>query len=326
MERFNKKEKPGLSDKIEIADIWIARGYPAATVLRIVGVHEATYYYRKQRKSDIPIVRQYKGGRPIQGYSCTVDGKRVSDEQIKEYLLELITGEENAYGYRKLTLCLQRQHHLVINKKKVYRLCKELGILSPQRKIRLTYPRRWANNRQITHSNQLWEIDVKYGYIAGENRFFYMMCLIDIYDRMVIDYHIGVTCEARHAVELVQRGLWKRQQFETAMKPVVRTDNGPQFISHAFEKACAEFSLEHERIPPKTPNKNAHIESFHAILERECLQRHEFMNYQEAYRVVVDFVLFYNHRRIHGSLYDLSPVEFRKQLSLGTIKPLEVRV
>jgi len=65
--------------------------------------------------------------------------------------------------------------------------------------------------------------------------------------------------------------------------PIIRTDNGPQFISYAFEQACAALKLEHERIPPKTPNKNAHIESFHSILENECLSKQEFMIYQEAY-------------------------------------------
>ena len=43
--------------------------------------------------------------------------------------MELISGEEQIYGYRKLAKCLLIQHKLVINKKKVYRLCKDLGIL-----------------------------------------------------------------------------------------------------------------------------------------------------------------------------------------------------
>ncbi|MFU2108891.1 integrase core domain-containing protein [Paenibacillus larvae] len=34
--------------------------------------------------------------------------------------------------------------------------------------------------------------------------------------------------------------------------------------------------MEHERIPPKTPNMNAHIESFHQLLQDECLARYEF--------------------------------------------------
>ena len=63
-------------------------------------------------------------------------------------------------------------YHLVINKKKVYRLCKQEGLLKPQRKLKNKHPRKVARNRIVTGSNQLWETDIKYGYIHGENRFF----------------------------------------------------------------------------------------------------------------------------------------------------------
>ncbi|MHB1256542.1 MAG: integrase core domain-containing protein [Dethiobacteraceae bacterium] len=82
----------------------------------------------------------------------------------------------------------------------------------------------------------------------------------------------------------------------------------------------------HERIPPKTPNKNAHIESFHAILEDNCLRKHEFSSYQEACQTVINYIQFYNERRIHGSLYDYAPFEFRKLLAAGQINPFIVKV
>jgi putative transposase len=301
-------------------------GYPVTTVLRIVGVLEATYYARKKREKEGPKPRVFNGGRPLPGYSMTKDGKRISDEQIKEWLLELVAGEGQAYGYRKLTIALQREHDLVINKKKVYRLCEELDLLRPQRQVKFKHPRKIAVNREITASNQLWETDVKYGYIEGEGRFFFLLSILDVYDRAVIDYHIGLSCEAKHAAELLQRALWKRNLFEGNRRPVIRTDNGPQFISHAFEQACERFEIEHERIPPKTPNKNAHIESFHAVLEDECLRRNEFGSYAEAHEAVSNFIRFYNERRIHGSLYDLSPVQFSEAMKDGKIKSFVVKV
>ncbi|GAW92447.1 IS3 family transposase [Calderihabitans maritimus] len=86
-----------------------------------------------------------------------IHGNPVSDEQIKEYIIELIEGEGYAYGYHKLTICLRRKYKLVINKKKVYRLCKELDVLKPQRRVKRKHPRRVARNRTVTASNQLWE-------------------------------------------------------------------------------------------------------------------------------------------------------------------------
>jgi putative transposase len=290
-------------------------------VLRIVGVSEQTYYYNKNKKS----VKRARRGKPQPGYSLNQKQQRVSDEQIKEWLLELVSGEESIYGYRKLTICLRNQYELIINKKKVYRLCKELDILHPKRRQRLA-PRKIARNREVSASNQLWEMDIKYAYIAGENRFFFLLNLIDVFDRSIVDYHIGLSCEGKDAAQVLHRALFKRQLFEQDKRPVIRTDNGPQFISHVFQQACATLGVEHERIPPKTPNLNAHIESYHSQLERDCLSRQEFSSYAEAYESVMCYVDFYNHRRIHGSLYDLAPYAFIQAIQNQQVKPFIVRV
>ncbi|PLZ81024.1 IS3 family transposase, partial [Fischerella thermalis] len=112
------------------------------------------------------------------GVSGAIVGNKVPDEPLQEWLLESIAGA--AYGYRKLTMLLKRDHPLRINHKKVHRLCKALGILRPQRQRRIQHPRKMAKNRVITASNQLWEMDVKYGFIQGEDRFFFVVYIFDV--------------------------------------------------------------------------------------------------------------------------------------------------
>jgi putative transposase len=296
-------------------------GYPISKVLKFIGIPRSTYYYQKNYRVEEKKVSE---GRPAPGYSIKEDGKKVSDEQIKEYLLEEIEGDGFNYGYRKLTKLLRRKYNLIINKKKVYRLCKELDILRPQRQKRGTYPRKLARNRIITGSNQLWEMDIKYGYIEGEDRFFFVLSIIDVYDRSIVAYYIGLSCTGKNAVQVVNQALLKRKQFNELGKPVIRTDNGPQFISHTFHEFFEKSKLEHERIPPKTPNMNAHIESFHRIFEDDCLSRWQFETYAEAYQAVVEFMEYYNERRMHSSILDLSPKEFYEKQQSLRIK--EVRV
>jgi putative transposase len=290
-------------------------------VLKIIGIPRSTYYYQENGRVEEKKVSE---GRPAPGYSIKKDGKKISDEQIKEWLLEEIAGDGFGYGYRKLTKQLRRKYHLIINKKKVYRLCKELDILRPQRQKRISYPRKLARNRVITASNQLWETDIKYGFIEGEQRFFFVCSFIDVFDRSIIDYHIGLSCSGQDVKQTLQRALLKRKQFDKKERPVIRSDNGPQFISHAFERGCQEFQTAHERIPPKTPNMNAHIESFHRILEDDCFSRFQFETYEEAYKEVAWFMKFYNERRMHSSILDLSPKEFYEKQ--GTLVIKEVRV
>ncbi|WP_424765959.1 transposase [Paenibacillus sp. sgz302251] len=162
--------------------------------------------------------------------------------------------------------------------------------------------------------------------MAGEQRFFFLLRIIDVFDRAIITYHHGLFCEAKDLFQITQEALMKQQLFDNENKTVIRSDNGPQFISNRFAEACTEFDMVHERIPPKTPNKNVHIESYHAIVELEWYQRHEFESYPQAYEIVSQFIQDYNRIRIHSSIYDLSPYEYMEAVMDGTVKPKQVKV
>jgi putative transposase len=110
--------------------------------------------------------------------------------------------------------------------------------------------------------------------------------------------------------------------FEQETKPVIRSDN----VSYGFEEACERFDVLHERIPPKTSNMNAHIESFHGILQDDYLARYDFETYSEAYEAVTSFMRFYNERRIHSSIGDLAPSQFYEKKKMEPLAIKEVRV
>ena len=276
-------------------------------MLKILELNRSTYYYDLNHRDT---EKKKPVGKPAVGYSLDKAGKKVCDEEIKELIIKGIEEDAFAYGYRKLKHFLDREHDLILNHKKVYRLCKELDVLKPQRKLKPKGNRHIAINRIIKKSNSLWEMDIKYGYIQGEDKFFFVLAMIDVFDRCIVDYYIGLRCEGSDAAMLIRRGLIKRGLFETVDKPVIRTDNGPQFISDIFEHTCLEINMHHERIPCRTPNKNAHIESFNKILQEECIGINEFDNYMGAYESVSDFMRYYNKRRIHSSIKYKAPEEF----------------
>lgn len=319
--------------------MFIKRGETAAWVLSIVGVAESTYYERKKRERSKPpaevlhtedskVQAVKRCGRPIPGYSLTLDGERVSDEQIEEWLMEFIAGEEHIYGYEKLTICLREQHRLRINKDKVYRLCKKLDILQPQRRVMPKHPRRLALTREITSPNQLWECDIKYGHVDGIGRFLFILSFFDVYDKSVVGQYRGPTCEGKHLVQTMEQALKSRglDPQRDGTGPIIRSDNGPQFVSRVFEEACERLHLIHERIPPNSPNKNAHIGSYHSQLERDLLRRNEFATFEEAYAAIDAYLEFYNERRIHRSIFMMSPARFLRAWQLKQTKQLVVKV
>lgn len=197
-----------------------------------------------------------------------------------------------------------------------------MDILLPQREKRNKVPRRLSRNHLITGPNQLWQLDIKYGYIADSLRFFFIASAIDVFDRAIVGFYIGATCKSKSITKMLQKALLSRGVGKNdTTKLIIRTDNGPQFCSKNFRDFCATHKeqLIHERIPPKSPNLNAFIESFHNVLERECLQRYEFRTLDQAYQTVSEYMKFYNKRRIHGSLSDRSPLEFLKHYNTGRV-------
>jgi len=296
-----------------MAERWTEQGYNTNLVLDFVGLAPSTFYAVKTRRAkEVPSgqSRARRGGRPVSSSCRTREGKVVPDEEVKEWLYELISGDGFPYGYRKLTAALKQEYGLIVNHKKVYRLCKELGILLPQRKKKVRPPRRLAQRTNVSSPNQLWQMDVKYGYIAGTDQFFFQLSLIDVFDRTVIGYHLGLSCTAVDACRVLNNSLKARGLTKGMLMPKLRTDNGPQFIAKRFEETCLALGVVHERTPVKTPNLNAYIEAFHAILENECYSRHEFESFIDAYREITRYMDYYNRRRKHGSLGYTAPVEY----------------
>lgn len=246
------------------------------------------------------------------------------DARIKACIRQLVQGPHHACGYRKLTKLLRRKYRLVIDKKKVYRLCKELGILLPQRQIKQPVPRKAARNRVVTGPNQLWQMDIKYGYVAGLERHFYVVSIIDVFDRQIVGYHVDEVCHTRQVIQALQKALLKRNVHGQPHPLAIRTDNGPQFKSRAFYEFCQQMNLEHERIPNKLPDRNAYIEAFHSILERECPRWNCFETYQQGFEEVERFSRFYNTERLHGSLKDLPPTEYLELVTAGVIEPQRI--
>jgi len=153
-------------------------------------------------------------------------------------------------------------------------------------------------------------MDLKYGYILGTKQFFFQLSVIDVFDRSIIDYHLGLSATATDAGRVLESPLEKRGLKPGGNLPVIRTDDGPQFIAKDFRKVCSKWKIEHERIPVKSPNLNAYIESFHSILEDDCYERHEFESFAHAYEVITEYMEYYNNRRRHGSINNMAPNQF----------------
>lgn len=204
---------------------------------------------------------------------------------------------------------------MTVNHKKIYRLCKENDLLL-QRKKKIKRIKKLASNLKITGPNQLWQFDIKYGYIHGENRPFYFVAFVDVFTKKVMSYHLGLRCQAgdlRLALKVALASVSEEDQKNL----VIRSDNGPQMSSWHFKAYVDSLDLQHEFIPIRCPDKNAFVESFFSIFEIEFLQVRYFGSLGEVHRQVGEWIEWYNHKRLHGSLKYKSPEMFIELLKTG---------
>ncbi|HEX2901072.1 MAG TPA: integrase core domain-containing protein, partial [Bacteroidia bacterium] len=58
-----------------------------------------------------------------------------------------------------------------------------------------------------------------------------------------------------------------------------------------------DMRIEHEFVRPASPEQNAHIESFHSVMRRPMVRKHQFDMLDELKEVLARFRQFYNHER-----------------------------
>jgi putative transposase len=85
-----------------------------------------------------------------------------------------------------------------------------------------------------------------------------------------------------------------------------------------------DLGMVHKRMPVKTSNMNAHIESFYPILEDECYSRYEFESFMEAYAVITEYIRYYNERRRHRSIKYMAPNKFYEAFMSNSVKLKEL--
>lgn len=300
--------------------------YFISSLCRFASVSRTAVYFKNK------VHRVKPPGRTPPGHTVNRDGKVIYDETIIHILKEYRTQIEfaNAGGAKKLSKYIAIEHQLYVNHKKIYRLCCENNLLlfrQSTHKSERKFKKHRCEYIEVSGPNQLWQFDLKYIWIHGENRWCFLLCFIDVVSKKITGWYVGKTCKAGDLVFTLNEAL-KKENIDPNHQLVIRSDNGPQMSSNRFYFFLKnlEKKLIHEFIPPRQSNRNAFIEAFNSIIEIEILQVRYFRSFTEVYAAILKFMEFYNNRRLHGSLGYLSPNMYISAVKNGQITPQVVAV
>ncbi|WP_139343237.1 IS3 family transposase [Fictibacillus arsenicus] len=237
--------------------------------------------------------------RPLKG-----DTVADPDRALREWL-RAWAKDHPRYGYRR-AYHDARAEGSVVNHKKIQRLWRDEGLRVPQRRRRKRVGSSTVDAPTADAPNVVWAVDFQFD--ADEHGRPIKICsIVDEHTRECIGGLVerSITADrlTAHLEDLVAaRGA----------PAVLRSDNGPEFISEAMaDWAGTRTGLSY--IPPGSPWRNGYVESFNSRIRDECLNINSFYSLLHAQVIIGDWKDEYNHHRRHSSLGYLTPAEYARQ-------------
>jgi len=220
--------------------------------------------------------------------------------------MKALSAQYPRYGYRRIRIFLRRQGH-ELSWSRTHRLWRQAGLLLPKKRPR----RRIATGRPRMHApfkaNVVWAYDFVFDTTA-EGRSIKCLTVIDEYTRECLAIDVAGSIRSKRVIEVLSKLV------SVHGAPLfMRSDNGPEFVSHAILEWIAQSGIATALSDPGKPWQNGADESFNGKLRDECLSLEWFRSRREAAIVIESWRQHYNAVRPHSSLNYLTPHEFKQQ-------------
>ncbi len=215
------------------------------------------------------------------------------------------------YGYRRIQVFLERQGHRM-SADRAWRLWRKSGLQVPKKRPRRRVAAARPRVKAPTGAGQVWAYDFVFDACANGQQ---LKCLtvIDEYTRESLAIDVAGSIRSARVVEVLS------QLISVHGAPtVLRSDNGPEFVSRALLRWAMNEGLDIALIDPGKPWQNGTAESFNGKFRDECLSMEWFRNRAEARAVIEQWRQHYNQVRPHSSLGNETPEAFRIKCRSGT--------
>ena len=260
--------------------------------LRVLGIPKSTYYRWRQ---------QAHGGKER---SWRQAWNRLTSEE--EATVLAVAREMPEWRSRQLAAWLTDQQGLAVSESTVYRLLRREGLVKAAEGQLLAGK---EYHRKTTGPHQLWATDASYFRVVGWG-YYYLVTVMDDFSRFILAWKLQEDMTTDSLIEVVQETIDTTGMDDVPVQDRTKllSDNGSGYISRAFREYLQQVGIRHILASPFHPQTNGKLERYHRTLKTEVNQ--------VPYEVVSDlegaigaFVDFYNHRRYHKALGNVTPAD-----------------
>ncbi len=232
-------------------------------------------------------------------------------------MVQLYNDVHGIYGYRRMTMNINRILEKQYNHKRILRLMKSINMKSVIRKKKRSYipstPQITAENIlnrdfQADKPNQKWLTDVTEFKLANGQKT-YLSAILDLGDNSIVSYALGHSNNNKLAFDTFDLAVAANPDA----KLLFHSDRGFQYTNKQFKNKLDGIGATQSMSRIGRCIDNGPMEGFWGIIKSEMYYLNRYHAYEELKQAVDNYMEFYNRKRLQIKLEGLSPMEFRTQ-------------
>lgn len=285
--------------------------YGVEPICKVLLIAPSTYYVHTARRTD----------------PAKAPERAQRDEQLCAAIQRAWDENRRVYGLRKVWRQLRRES-IGVARCTVARLMKRLGLRGVIRGkgVETTVsdaarpcPLDRVNRQFRAHRpNQLWVSD--FTYVSTWQGHLYMAFVIDVYARRIVGWKESSTMRTDFVLDALEQALHARRPFDEG-ELIHHSDRGSQYVSIRYTERLAEAGIKASVGSVCNSYDNALAETINGLFKAEVIHRRSWPNRQAVEWATLDWVDWFNHRRLLGPIGSIPPAEaevayYRQQAAL----------
>ena len=273
----------------------VTGGFRLDLLLETAGLARSTYYYQLKQ---------------LDGFD--------KDKELKAEIQSIYCEHKGNYGYRRMTLEL-RNRGFMVNHKKVQRLMKVLGLSA-----RIRRKRKYSSYQgeigkkaenliqrqfEATKPMEKCYTDVTEFAIPASSQKLYLSPVLDGFNSEIIAYNLSTSPNLEQVKAMLNQAFTEEHYKNT----ILHSDQGWQYQHQYYHRFLEDKGIQPSMSRKGNSPDNGMLESFFGILKSEMFYGYEktFKSLNQLERAIVDYIDYYNNKRIKVKLKGFSPVQYR---------------
>ncbi|HWR07719.1 IS3 family transposase [Sporomusa sp.] len=236
--------------------------------------------------------------------------------EIKDTITLIYTENKQRVVYRRITLELKNKG-IIINHKTVQRLMKQLGLFCRVRmkkynsyrgEVGKTAPNILERNFEADKPNQKWVTDITEFSLFGQK--LYLSPILDLCSRDIVSYAISKHPRFSLVTDMLEQAF---QRIPDNSNLVLHSDQGWHYQMKPYQRMLAAKGIRQSMSRKGNCLDNAVMENFFGLLKTELLYLQDFESMEHFEQELINYLHYYNNRRIKIKLKGLPPALHRQQ-------------